>query len=170
MKRMSTGAVLLIGAGLLFLGLVKSASASTNESALTPLAESMADKYGLSRALVKAIIKWETRGDPWNPNSTNPNDPSYGLMAVTPYIAIHYGVCRPGDDYETELHKPEKSLEAGCAYLSELWAKHDDGTAEGFKKIIECYNEGEPNYDAGYRVDDYYNGVEAFYEEYLASS
>lgn len=163
MKNMSVGPILLVGGALLLVGLALKAGASQNEALYTALAENTADKYGLDRAVVKAIIKKESD---WDPNGTNPSDPSYGLMGVTPYIAITFGACRSGDDYATELHKPEKSLEAGCAYLAYLFGKYDDGTEAGWAKIIQCYNEGEPNYDDGYRVPEYLSAVEGFYAEY----
>lgn len=160
---MNTGAVLLVLLGMLLVLLVKSGQASQNEIAYTAMAVSTAMAKGVDPNLVRAIIKKESD---WDPNGTNPNDPSYGLMGVEPLIGEAYGGIAAGSDFATLLHQPQKNLDSGCGYLADLFSKYSDGTPATWQMIIEMYNLGETRYNEGLRADDYYNAVEGFYESY----
>lgn len=120
-----------------------------------------AQKYGVDPALVAAVISWEQRSlASWDPRETNPNDPSYGLGQVTPYIGVRFGIIGSAADY-AELYDPGKNCMAVAAFLDYLLneKKYPLETA------IQMYNEGEPNYWAGGRVTSYLNGVLGYLEK-----
>jgi len=112
--------------------------------------------------LIAAVISWEQRSaTSWDPRSTNPNDPSYGLGQVTPWIAVRFGVIGSEADF-AQLYIPEKNIEAASRFLK--WLLNNEKYALG--PAIQMYNEGETNYSDGYRVQGYEDGVMGYYSKF----
>lgn len=153
---MNKGFLILVGVAAAGFVWAKKLEASDYESQLTPLINDFADRFGLERALVKAIVKKEST---WDPNGINSDDPSYGLGGVTPWIGVRFGAIKSEADYQ-ELYKPEVNLTAACGFLKFLLEKYT------WEESVQMYNEGEPNYWAGLRVPDYLAKVLEFYNEY----
>ena len=120
--------------------------------------------YSVDPDLIAAVISWEQRSDTkWDPNATNPNDPSYGLGQVTPYIAIQLGIIKGEGDY-LALYDPQTNINAVAAFLSYLLNDKQYVLSDA----IQMYNEGETNFFDGYRVPEYLNGVMGYYDKFRA--
>jgi len=119
-----------------------------------------AKKYGVDWRLVKAVAMTESSLDP---NAKNPNDPSWGLMGITPAVAEDYGLVKdhynPTDAEIAMLREPQTNLNIGAWLLAKLLKRFPwDGA-------IQAYNEGPANYDAGKRVPEYLAKVKQHYAE-----
>ena len=91
------------------------------------LIERAAAKHELSPDLVRAVILFESAGDPSAVSSKG----AIGLMQLLPSTAADYGV--------TRLRDPESNLEAGCRHLARL-----SGKMEGDLELtLAAYNAGE---------------------------
>ncbi len=94
----------------------------------------IADKYGLNRALIFAIIKTESDFKKDAVSSKN----AKGLMQITDstakYIADMLGV------EEYDIFNVETNINFGCFYVKYLSEKFEDG-----KTAIVAYNAGEGN-------------------------
>ncbi len=109
---------------------------------------------------IKAIIAIESSG---NPDSQNPNDPSYGLMGVTMYIGREFG----GVSTSSDLFDPATNVQAGSGFLDYLKAKYADrfplNTSDGW---VQMYNLGEPRFLAGERVPSYLSKFNSFISQF----
>lgn len=106
----------------------------------------LAQKYAAINAAldpedILAVIWNESTG---NPDSTNPGDPSWGLMGVTFLIGRAYA----NVPVSTSLFDPETNIMAGAGFLAHLKAKYAD---EHPMDWPDAYNVGEPKFDAGVR-------------------
>lgn len=91
------------------------------------LIERAAKKHSLSPDLVRAVILFESAGDP---SAVSPKG-AIGLMQLLPSTAADYGV--------TALRDPESNLEAGCRHLARLSGKMDGD----LELTLAAYNAGE---------------------------
>jgi len=109
---------------------------------------------------IKAIIAIESSG---NPNSQNPNDPSYGLMGVTMYIGREFA----GVSSSSDLFVPETNVQAGSGFLDYLKTKYADrfplNTSDGW---VQMYNLGEPRFLKGERVPSYLSKFNSFVPQF----
>ena len=119
-----------------------------------------AQKYGVDWKLVKAVAMTESSLDP---NSKNPNDPSWGLMGITPAVAEDFGIVKdyhnPTDAEIAMIREPQTNLNIGAWLLAKLLKRFPWDAA------IQAYNEGPANYDAGRRVPEYLAKVKQHYSE-----
>lgn len=104
-------------------------------SRFDPLVMAAATRYGLPAALIKAIIRAESNGDPlaFNPEGDGSN-PSRGLMQVRWSTA--QGLGYTGDP--AKLFDPRVNIELGAKLLRQLWDRFKGGTTD----IISAYNAG----------------------------
>lgn len=111
------------------------------------LAQRWAQQYTiLDPEEILAIIWIESTG---NPNGANPNDPSWGLMGVTPLIAHAYGGF---DQADISWHSdPEKNVKAGAGFLADLKNKY----SADYSGWVAGYNAGETNLLKGYKDQAY---------------
>lgn len=100
-----------------------------------------AEQYGVSPALVKAVIKAESN---FNPNAVSPAG-AVGLMQVLPQTARRMGVQNPSH--------PASNIKVGVKYLRELLDEFDNNEA----LAVAAYNSGP------YKVKRY-NGVPPYKE------
>jgi len=120
-----------------------------------------AAQWGLEVALVKAFAKVESN---FNPKAKNPDDPSFGLMQITPGLAYDYGgIIRnwknPSESEIEMLMDIDNNLTVACWFLNRL-GKYD------FQQQIMSYNVGERGYKDGRRNYSYFNKVRGYYETY----
>lgn len=119
--------------------------------------------YGVDPNLIRATIKKESS---WNPNATNPNDPSYGLGQITPMFAQDYGIVKdwqnPTKEEIKKIYDPKTNIDMIA------WAFYRPGKNYTLDELIQMYNEGEEGYLEGNRVPDYLAKVMEFYNEYSA--
>jgi len=91
------------------------------------MVERVAAKHQLDPDLVRAVILFESAGDPEAVSSKG----AIGLMQLLPTTAADYGI--------TRLRDPESNLEAGCRHLARL-----SGKMEGDLELtLAAYNAGE---------------------------
>ena len=81
-----------------------------------------ANFWGLEKALVKAVAKVESN---FNPKAKNPQDPSFGLMQITPGLAYDYGgIIRnwknPSESEIEMLMDIDNNLTVACWFLNHL--------------------------------------------------
>lgn len=124
--------------------------------------DSSAAFYGVDPNLVRAVIKKESD---WDPNASNPHDPSYGLGQVTPICAQDYGIVKdwrnPTKEEIKKIYDPQTNIDI-IAWDLDRPSKYD------LEAVISMYNEGEEGWLEGYRVPDYVAKVMEFYNEYSA--
>jgi len=117
--------------------------------------------WGVPSALIRAVVMKESS---FNPNATNPNDPSYGLMGITPILAQDFGLVKdyknPTEAEIANLMRPEVNINAGTRQLSRLLSKY------AFDTAVQMYNLGIAKYNRGFRVPEYLTKVKGFYNEY----
>jgi len=122
-------------------------ASTLNNDALIALVQKWADTCNLDPKLVYGVVMVESSG---NPKARNPNDPSCGLMGVTPLIGRVYGGLAGSDDLVLQqLEIPDNNMRAGCRFLSYLQGKY--GIHHSVETWIQAYNMGETNFDAGRR-------------------
>ena len=119
-------------------------------------------RFGVEEALIHAHIQVESSG---NPNATNPSDPSYGLMGVTPRLAQDYGFVSDWRNVTAaeiaKLKDPAINIEIGSRFLSYLHRKYP------FDVATQMYNCGEHGYNTnGVRVPEYLSRVRRWYDEF----
>jgi soluble lytic murein transglycosylase-like protein len=153
--------------------LAKNAVAGQPEAAAAPSAaapqpkwpyeaevRSAAALHKVNPDLVAAVISWEQRSSRrWDPNATNPADPSYGLGQITPYIGVRFGFLSDVTEYR-KLYEPQRNCNAVAAFLAYLLERYS------LEDSIQVYNLGEPKFWNGKRVPDYLAGVLGYYEKY----
>jgi soluble lytic murein transglycosylase-like protein len=104
-------------------------SANTGSTIFTKfedLITEAADKFGLNPALLKAVIKHESNG---NPKAVSP-DGAKGLMQLIDSTATMMGVVNPFD--------PVENIMGGAKYLSQLLSRFDGE----IDKALASYNAG----------------------------
>lgn len=168
------GVVALVAAGILIMSGIAQAKTSgiANGGTVTPstpkapsitqLISRNSLRFGVEEALIKAHIQVESS---WDPNASNPGDPSWGLMGITPICAQDFGFVQdwrhPTAAEIARLKDPEVNIEIGTRYLAKLHAKYD------FDAATQMYNCGEHNFnDHGVRVPDYLSKVRRYYNEF----
>jgi soluble lytic murein transglycosylase-like protein len=127
-------------------------------------------KWGVSGALIKAIIKKESG---FYPNAQNPegtpadaSDDSYGLMQVSLMVAQDYGIVKDWRNAQgvemALLFDPQINILCGSWQLKRLLLKYP------LEVAIQMYNVGERGYNSGYRAAQYLADVMRFYNDYRA--
>ncbi len=89
-------------------------------------------KYQLDPALLAAVVKQESGGDP---GARSPKGAD-GLMQLMSSTAKAYGVTNRSD--------PAQSIEGGAHFLADLVQKYGNT-----RSALAAYNEGEPNFNRG---------------------
>lgn len=139
---------------------VRSSVSSTTET-IDTIIGSASRRWGVEAALIRAVIKVESD---FNPNAVNPNDPSYGLMQITPILAEDFGYVkdwRNATEAEIAMIRlPATNVQIGTRFLAKLLSKYSQGIA------IQMYNLGESGYNSGHRAADYLAKVTRYYNEY----
>jgi soluble lytic murein transglycosylase-like protein len=114
-----------------------------------------ARQYGVSPALVRAIIQIESA---WQPGVVSSKG-AMGLMQLMPATAQHFGVAHPFYIHE--------NVRGGVAYLAELQARfHGD-----FRLVVAAYAAGEkPILARGldYSSEEVYTYVQRIAQQYRA--
>ncbi|MDX9709673.1 MAG: lytic transglycosylase domain-containing protein [Trichloromonas sp.] len=125
---------------------------------MTDIAERAAERYGVSPALVKAVIKAESN---FNPTVVS-HAGAQGLMQLMPGTAQDLGVSDPFD--------AEQNVMGGTRYLKQLLGKYDGD----LDKTLAAYNWGMGNVDRkGIDVlpeetRNYLSRVKRYQSEFLA--
>ena len=143
----------------------KTVSNNTNTNNNTPLDAAIdynSKRYNVPIPLIKAIIENESSFQQY---AKNPNDPSYGYMAVMPIVAQEYGIVNDWHKVTQEeinaIYQVDNNIGAGTKLLGKLLSKYSMKTA------IEMYNVGETGWKNGRRNSSYVNKVFDDYEKYL---
>lgn len=84
------------------------------------------------------------------------NGASIGLMQVQLIIGKAYA----GVQNLSELYNPDKNIEAGSGFISDLMRKYDGD----LDSVIQAYNLGETKFNKGYKSLDYLAKVKKEYE------
>jgi soluble lytic murein transglycosylase-like protein len=112
-----------------------------------------ATKRGLDPCLVAGIIEVESS---FNPDASNPADPSFGLMQITP-IALkdtqERGNISPAIIFQ-QLRNPEINVAVGTEFLKILRDRHNIN----FPDEVDAFNAGP---DLNPRVPEYVERVKA---------
>lgn len=111
------------------------------EHAFDSVIKEASRRYGLSVALIRAIIRTESRFDPMAVSRAG----AQGLMQLMPALSRDLGVKDPFD--------PRQNIMAGTRYLSGLLAEHDGNLA----LALASYNAGPGNVEK-------YQGIPPFKE------
>ena len=117
--------------------------------------------WGVSSALVKAVIRQESN---FNPNVIS-SKKCYGLMQISLALCEDYGYVKEWQhptDYEiSRIMEPQMNINIGTRFLSFLLGKYNFDTA------VQMYNVGIDGYlNHGYRATDYLAKVKGFYNDY----
>lgn len=105
------------------------------------LIDQTAIKYGIDKALIKAMVQVESG---YNPNAVSKKG-AYGLMQLMPDTAKRYGV--------RNLRSPTDNLQGGVRYLKDLLQMFDHDT----RLALAAYNAGENSVKR-------YNGIPPYRE------
>lgn len=117
------------------------ASRSSNRNTFDIMIESIADKHGVDRGLVKAIMHTESS---FNQFARSPVG-AQGLMQLMPATARRFNVSNSYD--------PQQNIEGGVKYLKWLMARFNGNVSY----VLAAYNAGEGNVDK-------YKGIPPFRE------
>lgn len=104
----------------------------TSENSLKSEIFSSADKFGIDRALVFAVIKVESD---FNQSAVSSRG-AVGLMQITP-VTFDY-VCTLLDEKDLNIDDYRDNIYVGCAYLNYLFKKFVT-----LKEVLCAYNAGE---------------------------
>ena len=108
---------------------------------------SCAERFGLDKALVYAVIKAESN---FNKNAKSPSG-ALGLMQIIPgtasYVSSLYNINYKNQD---DLFNPEINIEIGTAYLRYLLNKFED-----LETTLASYNAGETVIRSWLKNEDY---------------
>lgn len=126
-----------------------------SENKYDDIIEKYANKYGVDKYLIKAMIKQESRFNPQAVSSAN----AKGLMQLMPGTASDMGVTNPFD--------PEQNIEGGVKYIKKML----DLQNGNIKLALASYNAGAGNVKNGKipqnnETPDYVEKVMQYYNEY----
>lgn len=124
-----------------FAGQAVTASKSGNRNAYDIMIESIADRYGVERGLVKAIMHTESSFNPYAKSHVG----AQGLMQLMPATARRFNVKNSYD--------PQQNIEGGVKYLKWLMKRFNGNVSY----VLAAYNAGEGNVDK-------YSGIPPFKE------
>ncbi len=126
------------------------------------LLKQRAYQFNLEYSLVKAVTRVESN---FNIRAKNPDDPSFGLMQITPMLAQDYGYVKdyrnPTPEEIERLYDPEINTEIGCKQLKFL-------SSYGYNCMVHAYNVGLYGYLKGTRNYRYFELVSKYHEQYKA--
>lgn len=114
--------------------IVKTAQAETPKQ--KDYIEEIAESYGISPKLIKAIIEVESGGDS---NAIGDDGNSLGLMQIQP--RYHTQRLKEGES----LLDPKVNVRVGCEILSEIMAKYST-----LDEVLTVYNAGHDTGDRSY--------------------
>ena len=141
----------LAGAWLLFgKTVIRYAKARMYPVRYTDEIKAAADRYGLDRFLVAAVVSTESS---FRPNAVS-EDGAVGLMQLLPSTA-EWIAFRRGEAYSEEmLYDPETNLDYGCWFLDYLIARYDGSV----RHALIAYNAGFGRLDEWLRTGADENG------------
>lgn len=140
---------------------------TVTKSSIETIVNSIASKYNVEPALIKAIIKSESN---WNPNAyrSEPHigDASWGLMQVLLKTARE--VSKNPSLTASELLKPEINIDVGTRYIAKQLVRYSGN----MKSAISAYNAGTANKNllGKYTNQAYVDKVYTAYKMYSALS
>lgn len=129
------------GASVQYTGRAVQASRSSNRNTYDIMIESIADRHGVERGLVKAIMHTESSFNPYARSHVG----AQGLMQLMPATAKRFNVSNSYD--------PQQNIEGGVKYLRWLMKRFDGNIS----LVLAAYNAGEGNVDK-------YRGIPPFKE------
>ena len=103
------------------------------------LAEQKANQYGVDPAVVKAVIRQESSGNPLAVSVPTRYGHARGLMQLIPATGARFGLKTPEDFFD-----PEKNIDAGTQLIAEL-SKRYAGQPDQLSKVFAAYNTGPGN-------------------------
>ena len=117
--------------------------------------------WGVPVALIRAIIKTESNGNPDAISSKG----CYGLMQISLMVAEDFGYVKEWQnptEYEiSRILNPQTNINIGTRQLSLLLGKFP------FDEAIQKYNTGIRGYDElGFRASGYLGTVKGYYNDY----
>ncbi|HWP79150.1 MAG TPA: lytic transglycosylase domain-containing protein [Candidatus Acidoferrum sp.] len=124
----------LLGAALLAAALLAARGLFPNDYRVT--VEAAADRYGLSRELVYAVIWTESKFEPSAVSSAG----AVGLMQLTP--DTYAWLCEKRGEEPRDLFDPKTNIDYGCYNLSLLYARYESDWM-----AIAAYNAGRARVD-----------------------
>lgn len=157
---MKAGYVILGAAGAYFLfrgGQIVVEKSRTNEYG--PAVDDMADRVGVSRAVVRALVKQESN---WNPNAVNRTTGDYGLFQLNYTVAKRLDVSQ-APQMPGILLVPEVNIALAEKLLREI-VRNVGREAEA---IFNSWNVGWPSYKKGVR-SPYLAGYVAAWKGYVS--
>lgn len=101
-----------------------------SRAAVKRMADAVAKRYGVERALVRAVIKAESN---YNAHAVS-RAGAVGLMQLMPATAADYGVASPQHLFDAEIN-----LQTGTRHLKRLLRKYEND----YGRAIMAYNAGE---------------------------
>lgn len=129
------------GVSVQYSGRAATASKSSNRNTFDIMIESIADRHGVERGLVKAIMHTESSFNPYAKSHAG----AQGLMQLMPATARRFNVRNSYD--------PQQNIEGGVKYLKWLMKRFDGNVTY----VLAAYNAGEGNVDK-------YSGIPPFEE------
>jgi hypothetical protein len=91
---------------------------------------------------ILSMISQESGGEP---EATNPADPSYGLMAITPGLLKDFNRVNQKSYTIDNMFVPWKNLEVGVWFFDMLFHSYNGD----YDKTVMAYNAGQGNIEAG---------------------